>query len=63
MSMRSLLQPHFTPRRIRALRPRVEALADELLDDLARHGSPADLVQALAIPLPALVICELLGVP
>ena len=61
--MRSLLQPHFTPRRIRALRPRVEALAGELLDDLARHGPPADLVQALAIPLPVLVICELLGVP
>jgi cytochrome P450 len=61
--MRSLLQPHFTPRRIRALRPRVEALAAELLDELARHGPPADLVGALAVPLPVLVICELLGVP
>ena len=61
--MRSLLQPHFTPRRIRALRPRVEALTAALLDELARHGPPADLVQALAVPLPVLVICELLGVP
>ncbi len=61
--MRSLLQPHFTPRRIRALRPRVEALATALLDELARHGPPADLVEALAVPLPVLVICELLGVP
>ena len=61
--MRSLLQPHFTPRRIRALRPRVEALTVALLDELARHGPPADLVEALAVPLPVLVICELLGVP
>jgi cytochrome P450 len=61
--MRSLLQPRFTPRRIRALRPRVEALTAALLDELARHGPPADLVEALAVPLPVLVICELLGVP
>jgi pentalenolactone synthase len=61
--MRSLLQPYFTPRRIRALRPRVEALTTALLDELARHGPPADLVEALAVPLPVLVICELLGVP
>jgi pentalenolactone synthase len=61
--MRSLIQPHFTPRRIRALRPRVEALITALLDEVARCGSPADLIEALAVPLPVLVICELLGVP
>lgn len=61
--MRSLLQPHFSPKRMRALRPRVEALAGELLDDLAQRTPPADLNEALAIPLPILVICELLGVP
>jgi cytochrome P450 len=61
--MRSLLQPHFTPRRIRALLPRVEALTTALIDELARHGPPADLIEALAVPLPVLVICELLGVP
>ena len=61
--MRSLLQPHFTPGRLRTLRPRVEALTTSLLDELARHGPPADLVEALAVPLPVLVICELLGVP
>ena len=61
--MRSLLRPHFTPRRLRTLRPRVEALTTALLDELARHGPPADLVEALAVPLPVLVICELLGVP
>jgi cytochrome P450 len=61
--LRSLLQPHFSPRRMRALRPRVEELTAVLLDDLAEHGPPADLHQALALPLPVQVICELLGVP
>ena len=61
--MRALLQPHFSPRRMRALRPRVEELTAGLLDRLAGHGPPADLHQALALPLPVLVICELLGVP
>lgn len=61
--MRGLLQPHFTPGRMRALTSRVDELTTELLDRLAEHGSPADLVGAVAEPLPVLVICELLGVP
>lgn len=61
--MRALLQPHFTPMHMRALRPRVEALTSQLIEELIEHGSPADLHAALALPLPILVICELLGVP
>jgi cytochrome P450 len=61
--MRALLQPHFSPKRMRALRPRVEALTARLLDELAEQGAPADLNTALALPLPIAVICELLGVP
>ncbi|MFV0137410.1 cytochrome P450 [Streptomyces sp. HMX87] len=61
--MRSLLQPHFTPGRMRAFRRRVESLTAGLLDALEAHGPPADLNTALALPLPILVICELLGVP
>jgi cytochrome P450 len=61
--MRALLQPHFTPRHMRALRSRVEALTTQLLDELAQNGPPADLHELLAVPLPILVICELLGVP
>ncbi|MEU8150124.1 cytochrome P450 [Nonomuraea sp. NPDC048901] len=61
--MRAVFQPHFSPKRMRAFRPRVEELTDQLLDELERQGSPADLHQALALPLPILVICELLGVP
>ncbi len=61
--LRALLQPHFSPRRMRAFRPRVEELTAGLLNDLAERGPPADLHQALALPLPVQVICELLGVP
>ncbi|MFE4973674.1 cytochrome P450 [Kitasatospora sp. NPDC056651] len=61
--LRTLLQPHFSPRRMRDLRPRVEALTAGLLDELTGHGPPADLHAHLAVPLPILVICELLGVP
>src|SRR5215471_12505096 len=61
--MRSLLTPFFSARRMEALRPRVEALADALLDALAASGTPANLHEALSFPLPILVICELLGVP
>jgi cytochrome P450 len=61
--LRALLQPHFSPKRMRAFRPRVGELTAGLLDRLADQGSPGDLHQALALPLPVLVICELLGVP
>jgi cytochrome P450 len=61
--MRGLLQPHFAPKHMRALQSRIETLASRLLDDLAEHGPPADLHAIVAVPLPILVICELLGVP
>jgi cytochrome P450 len=61
--MRTLLQPHFSPKHLRALAPRVDALTTGLLNELAEQGPPADLHAGLALPLPILVICELLGVP
>jgi cytochrome P450 len=61
--MRRVLTPFFSARRIEELRPRVEALVDELLDALAAETPPVDLHRALSVPLPVLVICELLGVP
>ena len=61
--LRSLLNPHFSVRRLQALMPKVEALPADLLDQLERDGPPADLHVKLALPLPVLVICELLGVP
>jgi cytochrome P450 len=52
----------FTPKRVEALRPHVEALVDDLLDEMADEGT-TDVVARLAFPLPAIVIAELLGVP
>ncbi len=54
----------FTVKRLAALRPRIQEIVDEHLDAmLATEGRSADLVGALAQPVPSLVICELLGVP
>jgi len=61
--MRRLLAPAFSPRRMRALRCRVQEMVDGLLDRLATLDRPVDLHQELAFPLPVMVICELLGVP
>ena len=50
-------------RRLRALEPRIGEIVDEHLDQLERLGPGADLVPNFALPIPSLVICELLGVP
>jgi cytochrome P450 len=63
--LRRLVSAAFTPRHVEALRPRVQAVIDDLLDEIAAAGPDArvDLVTAFAFPLPFTVICELLGVP
>ncbi|WP_329281669.1 cytochrome P450 [Streptomyces sp. NBC_01451] len=53
----------FTVKRMNALRPRVQQIVDEHIDAMLAGPRPADLVQALSLPVPSLVICELLGVP
>ena len=50
-------------KRVEAMRPRIQEITDGLIDDLLAGPKPADLVEAIALPLPSLVICELLGVP
>jgi cytochrome P450 len=61
--LRRMLTPEFTVRQIRRLAPRIEEIVESHLDDLEREGPPADLVSRFALPIPSLVICELLGVP
>lgn len=63
--LRKLVAPAFTARRTRALRPRIEAIAGELLDGIAgaAPGERVDLRDTYAYPLPIRVICELMGVP
>jgi cytochrome P450 len=61
--IRRMVSGSFTIKRIEAMRPAVQQMSDRLIEDLAQGPRPADLVHALALPLPSLVICELLGVP
>ena len=61
--LRRMLTPEFTVRRMRRLEPRIVEIVQAHLDGLERHGAPADLVAQYALPIPSLVICELLGVP
>ncbi|MGY0233764.1 cytochrome P450 [Longispora urticae] len=61
--LRRMLTGLFTVRRMRALTPRIEEIVAEHLDAMAAAPGPVDLVTALALPVPSLVICELLGVP
>lgn len=60
---RRLLTVDFTIRRMEAMRPKVQAIVDRLIDDMLAGPKPADLVGAFALAVPSLVICELLGVP
>ncbi|MDI3289240.1 cytochrome P450 [Polyangium sp. 15x6] len=53
----------FTLQRINALAPRIQQIVDEHIDAMLAGPRPVDLVQALSLPVPSLVICELLGVP
>lgn len=63
--LRRLLGGTFSTARMAAMRPRVQAIVDGLLDDLERlpAGAPVDLVSNFTLPLPITVIFELLGVP
>lgn len=65
--LRRMLTPAFTGRRLRRLEPRVQQIVEDHLDEMERRaerdGPPVDLVHTFALPIPSLVICELLGVP
>lgn len=60
---RKLLTGQFTVRRMRQLTPRIFEIVNEHIDTMIADGTSADLVTAFALPVPSLVICELLGVP
>jgi len=60
---RRRLAPAFSARRVELMRARIRELASGLVDDMVPAGPSADLHEAVAFPLPCLVICELLGVP
>lgn len=53
----------FTYRRIEALRPKIQQITDEHIDAMLAGPRPVDLIESLALPVPSLVISQLLGVP
>ncbi|AXE25141.1 cytochrome P450 [Streptomyces globosus] len=62
-AQRRMLIPSFTLKRTAALRPRIQETVDRLLDDMVARGPRAELVGAFALPVPSMVICDVLGVP
>ncbi|WP_299540479.1 cytochrome P450 [uncultured Streptomyces sp.] len=60
--LRRLVSKAFTPRRVAEFAPRVQELADQLIDAFVAEGE-ADLIHDFAFPLPIYAICDLLGVP
>lgn len=60
--LRALVHKAFTPRLVEQMRERVQTLADELLEGVARRGE-MDLINDYALPLPMTIITEILGVP
>lgn len=60
---RRLAIPSLTVRRVKALRPELQSAVDGILDDLLATGPPADLVSALAVPLPSIMLSLLYGIP
>jgi cytochrome P450 len=64
--LRRLLTPEFTMRRLARLKPAIERIIEDQLDETERlgaGGAVVDLAQSFAFPVPFLVICELLGLP
>jgi cytochrome P450 len=61
--LRRTVNGPFMVRRVEALRPRIQETIDGLVDDLLAGPNPTDLVQSIALPVPTLVITQILGVP
>ncbi|WP_280304151.1 cytochrome P450 [Nocardia abscessus] len=61
--LRRKLTGAFTVRRMKMLEEHIIEITERQLDEMARLAPPVDLVKEFALPVPSLVICELLGVP
>ncbi|AEV71774.1 cytochrome P450 [Mycolicibacterium rhodesiae NBB3] len=61
--LRRMMTSDFTARRVTEMRPHIQELVDGFLQTMVEKGAPADLVRDLALPVPSMVICRLLGVP
>ncbi|GAB3894372.1 cytochrome P450 [Kibdelosporangium lantanae] len=61
--LRRMVTGPFAIRRVERMRPAIQRIVDDAIDDMLAGPTPCDLVTAFALPVPSLVICQLLGVP
>lgn len=61
--LRRMLTKDFTVKRVQGMRPRIQEMVDDFIDRMIAKGQPADIVRDFALPVPSLVISQLLGVP
>ncbi|MGC7094314.1 cytochrome P450 [Amycolatopsis lurida] len=61
--LRRMVGSAFAVKKVAAMRPMVQQIVDDALDEFLGGPKPADLVEGFALPVPSLVICELLDVP
>lgn len=61
--LRRTVNAPFMVKRVEALRPRIQETFDQLVDDMLAGPKPADLVRAIGLPVPTLVITQILGAP
>jgi len=62
-AQRRLLTSDFMVKKMEAMRPRIQEIVNQLIDEMLAGPRPVDLVEAFALPLPSMVISELLGIP
>lgn len=60
---RRMLSKPFTFKRVEGLRPAIQKITDECIDEILAGPQPADVVAKVALPVPTVVISEMLGVP
>jgi pimeloyl-[acyl-carrier protein] synthase len=61
--LRNFLQGAFTRESVTKLRPNIEQIAEELLDDMQRKHDDVDIMDDFAVPMPVVVVADLIGVP
>lgn len=63
MPYRRMWAKNLSMKRMETLRPRMQAVVDELIDDMLAGPNPGDLIASFALPVPALILGEVFGIP
>ena len=60
---RSMIEQDFSPKNVQALRPKIEKIANDLIDKMMKNKQPVDLHISYSLPVPTFVIYDMLGIP